>query len=89
MEYSHRIKQILDAGTKIGGDTVGAAVGASFGVLVGGPPGAVIGGAIGSLFSQGIQALGQDITQQLLSPREEARVGYVLMLAICRDSRKN
>ena len=82
MKTEERFRQILNAGTRIGGASLGAAVGASVGVFVGGPPGAVLGGAVGSAFSAAIQALGQDITKQLLSPREESRVGYVLSLAV-------
>ena len=82
MENRRRFRKFLSAGTRIGGDSLGAAIGASVGVLVAGPGGAILGGAAGSAFSQAIGALGHDITEQLLSPREEARVGYVLTLAI-------
>ena len=79
---TRRIQRIADAGVGLlqgaGGNIAGAAVG----FLIGGPVGAAAGGAVGWTVSQGLGRLGREFSQRTLAPREEARVGCVLVLGV-------
>ena len=63
------------------GNSGSAVTSAAIGLLLGGPPGAAIGGAAGAAVSMFLRKIGTELTDRLLSPREEARVGYVLASA--------
>ena len=76
-----RIRRLLSAGTHILGGSSASAVSAALGLLVAGPAGAVVGGAAGAALSLAFNRLGNEISERLLSPREKARVGYVLAQA--------
>ena len=52
------------------------------GLLVAGPVGAAIGGATGTALAMALKRLGSEIAERLLSPREQARIGYVLGQAV-------
>lgn len=69
------IKKLFEAGSRILGKTGGAAIGYS----VGGYEGAVIGAASGEFLVIGINKIGADFTERVLSPREEERIGAVIM----------
>ena len=76
-----RIRRLLSAGTQILGGSSASAVSAAIGLFVAGPAGAAVGGAAGAALSMAFNRLGNEITERLLSPREQARVGYVLAKA--------
>ena len=75
------LRKMINAGVALlpgaGGNTAGAVVG----FLVGGPVGAAVGAAAGWAVSQGLEKVGQEFSERVLGPREEARVGCVLVLA--------
>ena len=73
-----RLRSLITAGSQILGGSSSAAVSAAAGLLLAGPLGAVVGGATGTALSMALNKLGNEISQRLLSPREQARVGFVL-----------
>ena len=81
-QNAERIQKIVEAGVGLlqgaGGNIAGAAVG----FLIGGPAGAAVGGAAGWAVSQGLGRLGREFSDRTLAPREEARVGCVLVLGV-------
>ena len=52
------------------------------GLLVAGPLGAAIGGATGAALTMALKKLGSEVAQRILSPREQARIGFVLGQAV-------
>jgi hypothetical protein len=72
------IQRLIEAGSDISGATVGAIAGAVFG----GPPGAVTGAAAGALISNVLRNIGIEISERMLSPREEVRIGAALGFAV-------
>ena len=47
-----------------------------------GPLGAAIGGATGAALTMALKKLGSEVAQRILSPREQARIGFVLGQAV-------
>ena len=76
------IQKIVDAGVGLLREAGGNVAGATVGFLVGGPVGAAAGGAVGWAVSQGLGRLGREFSERALAPREEARVGCVLVLGV-------
>ena len=77
-EENERIRELITAGTQIVGGTSSGLVAGALGLLVAGPAGVAIGGAAGTALSLVYNRLGNEICERLLSPREQARVGFVL-----------
>ena len=63
-----------------GGEIAGAAVGGALGLL-GGPPGVVAGAVGGVLVTRALKRVGEEVTQRLLGPRQEIRVGAAFAFA--------
>ena len=74
---SDRILRLLHAGLDISGSSAAGAVSVAMGLLFAGPVGGAVGGAMGAALSLAWTKLGSEITERLLSSREQARVGYV------------
>jgi hypothetical protein len=72
------IQRIIDAGS----DMTGTAIGTIAGAVLGGPPGAVVGGIAGTAISHVLKNVGNDVSQRILSPREEVRVGAALIFGV-------
>lgn len=75
------LRKIIDAGVTLLPGAGGNMVGAIVGFMVGGPAGAAVGAVTGSAVSKGLERLGREFSERTLGPREEARVGCVLVLA--------
>jgi hypothetical protein len=75
MEEESKLYRIISRGAEL----TGAGAGSLIGFLAGGPVGAVIGGAAGPAVTWSLQKVGKDVAQRWLSPREEARIGAVLI----------
>lgn len=65
------LRRLIGTGSEIAG---GAAAGA-LGFLLGGPVGAVVGGASGSAAAAALRHVGEEVSERLLGPREQVRVG--------------
>lgn len=76
-------KQLIEAGS----DSVGAATGAAIG-LIGGPIGVVGGAALGAVFGKVLVKVGSDLKRRFLGPREEMRIGGVMIAAGARIQEK-
>ncbi len=77
-ENDERIRRLITAGTELLGGSAAGAASAAMGFLVAGPAGAAVGGTAAAAISMAWRQLGSEIAARLLSPREEARVGFVL-----------
>lgn len=69
-------KELIEAG----GDSIGAAAGAALG-LIGGPAGVVGGAALGVVVGRVLVKVGSDLKRRFLGPREEMRIGAVIISA--------
>lgn len=79
-QKSEGLSSLLNAGAEIAGGVAGAAVG----LLAAGPPGALAGGASGPLITMALKRLGAEVSQRLLAPREQKRIGATLAFAVNR-----
>ena len=77
-EERDRIRRLVGAGMEMLGSSGSAVISAALGLLLAGPPGVAVGGAVGAVVSMSLKKLGNEISNRLLSAREETRVGYVL-----------
>jgi nucleoid DNA-binding protein len=75
---SEKLKSIIEKGSEIGGSVTGAGIG----LLIAGPIGAIGGAAVGPLVAQAFKKIGNDISEKLMSPREQARIGATFSLAL-------
>ena len=82
MSERERLERLLNAGLEISGNTAAGALSAAVGWFVAGPVGAAIGGATGAALSIALKRLGSEVAERLLSPREQARIGFVLGQAV-------
>jgi hypothetical protein len=71
------IRRLIDAGAEIAGGAIGGALG----FLAAGPAGAAAGGAGGAAAAAVLKHIGGEVSERVLSPREQVRVGAVLALA--------
>jgi hypothetical protein len=71
------LRRALESGARLTGSAGGAAVG----LVVAGPAGAVAGAVAGQWATEELIAAGLEITQRVLAPRAEARIGAVFRLA--------
>lgn len=76
---SERLRRLVDAGAGLVGRSAAGAASAAMSFLLAGPGGAALAGAAGASLSLALRRIGVEITGRLLGPREEARVGYVLV----------
>lgn len=80
---SNKLITIIDKGSEIGGSVTGATIG----VIIAGPIGAIGGAAVGPLIALAFNKIGTEISEKLMSPREQARVGATYTLALEKISR--
>lgn len=71
------LRRLIDAGAEI----AGGATGGILGFLAGGPAGAALFGASGAVAAMALRHIGNEASERLLGPREQARLGGVLALA--------
>lgn len=71
-----RVRRLIDAGAEIAGSTIGGALG----FLAAGPAGAAAGHAAGAAAAAVLKHVGAEVSERVLSPREQVRVGGVLAL---------
>ena len=76
-----RLRRVIRSGTPLAGASASSVVGSLIGTAIGGPPGTAIGGLSGYLVGKALVRIGDEISQRLLSPREEIRTGSVYALA--------
>lgn len=76
-----RLNRLARAGNEILGGSTANLVGATIGALIGGPVGVAAGGAAGTAVSLAWRRVGSEIAKRWLSPREESRIGAVLILS--------
>lgn len=88
-DTDERIRQLIHVGAEILGGTAGSLAETAIGFLVAGPAGAAIGGAGSTAISMVLRRVGADVTERLLSPREQARVGFVLTSAAAEIHSRN
>ena len=72
------IKEIIETGSEITGCVGGAVIAG----LIPGPVGIVLGGASGPIITKVFKALGTEIKERFLSPRESIRIGAAYTFAI-------
>ena len=82
-EKSNKLITIIDKGSEIGGSVTGATIG----VIIAGPIGAIGGAAVGPLIALAFKKIGTEISEKLMSPREQARVGATYTLALEKISK--
>ncbi len=76
-EEDESLRKFLSGGAEIAGGAVGGAIG----FLAGGPVGATVAGAASVAAAKALTAVGKEVSDRLLGPREAVRVGGVLALA--------
>lgn len=64
-----------------GAEIAGGAAASALGFLAGGPAGAAVFGAIGAAAAVTLRHIGEEVSERLLAPREQVRVGGVLAIA--------
>jgi hypothetical protein len=77
-EQSDKLKEIIEKGSEVGGSVAGAVIG----LAIAGPVGAVGGAAVGPMVALAFKKIGTQISELFMSPREEARVGATITLAL-------
>ena len=80
-EDDERVRRLLNSGAEFLGGSAGGAASVAIGFLVAGPAGAALGGAASVAISMALRRVGADVTDRLLSPREQSRIGFVLAVA--------
>ncbi len=80
---SNKVKSLISSGSNLAGSAVGGALG----FFASGPAGAAAGAAGGAVIGSVLEKVGQEISDRLLAPRQKARVGGVLAMAV--DDVKN
>lgn len=94
-EHDDRLRAWLSSVTELAGGAAGSAASAVIGSLLADPvSAAAAGGLMGTAATIAVKSLGQELSSRLLSPREQARVGRVYVLAAaqvierCRNGEK-
>lgn len=82
IEDDKNIKDLVEPGFEIAGNSAGSAVGAIAGGAIAGPPGIIIGAVGGALISAAFSKAGKEIKERFLSKRESERIGGVALFAI-------
>ena len=72
------MNSIIEKGAEIGGSVAGAAIG----LAILGPVGAIGGAVIAPLVASVFKKIGNEISEKILSPREEVRIGATYSLAL-------
>ncbi|WP_019617270.1 hypothetical protein [Psychromonas ossibalaenae] len=70
------------------GDIAGSAIAGALGFVAGGPVGAGVGAAAGTFIGKVVTKVGSDIHDSYLSPKEEARIGAGVAIALSDIKRR-
>lgn len=81
-EDNKNIKDLIEPGFDLVGNSAGSAVGAIAGGVIAGPPGIIIGAVGGATISAAFSKAGKEIKERFLSKRETERIGAVSLFAI-------
>ena len=79
LQDDNSLNSIVESGTEIVGAVTGAAIG-----LIGGPAASIAGAIAGPVVAKGLKKLGREIRQQQIAPKQEARIGGAIAVAIKR-----
>lgn len=82
-KQSEKLKLIIDKGSEVGGSVAGATIG----LAIAGPAGAIAGAFVGPLISAAFKKVGTEISEKIMGPREQARVGATYTLALEKTSK--
>lgn len=77
-KQSDKLKIIIEKGSEIGGSASGAVIG----LAIAGPIGAIGGAVLGPLVASVFNKVGTEISEKIMGPREQARVGATYTLAL-------
>jgi hypothetical protein len=77
-KQSEKLKIIIDKGSEVGGSVVGATIG----LAIAGPGGAIAGAVVSPLISAAFKKVGTEISEKIMGPREQARIGATYTLAL-------
>jgi hypothetical protein len=80
VKRAESVGDLISLGSEIAGIPIGAAVG----FMVAGQEGGTIGGIVGSVAGHVIKDVGTELVKRFLSPREQKRVGAVIIYAANR-----
>ena len=80
---SEKLKAIIDKGSEIGGSVAGATIG----LAIAGPAGAIAGALVGPIVGAAFKKVGTEISEKIMGPREQARVGATYTLALDKISK--
>lgn len=78
LEKSEKLKALIEKGSEIGGSVAGATIG----LTIAGPAGALAGAAVGPIVGAVFKKVGAEISEKIMGPREQARVGATYTLAL-------
>jgi hypothetical protein len=81
-EVNKNIKDLIEPGFDLAGNSAGSAIGAVAGGAIAGPPGIIIGAVGGAAISAIFSKAGKEIKERFLSKRETERIGAVSLFAI-------
>jgi len=77
-EQSEKLKTIIDKGSEVGGSVAGATIG----LAIAGPVGAIAGAVVGPLIGAAFKKVGTEISEKIMGPREQARIGATYTIAL-------
>lgn len=86
-ESTEDVGRLRDA-ISVGAEIVGGAAGGALGFLFAGPVGAAGAGAAGVVISRSLMAVGEEVCDRILSPRERARVGAAVAVSAARTQER-
>jgi uncharacterized protein YcfJ len=78
------LRSLLELGSNLTGGSIGAATG----LLIGGSAGAIAGGLAGTIIQHILKQIGNDVSARFLSPREQMRIGGVMIHACNKINQK-
>ena len=81
---TEKLTTIIDKGAEVGGSLAGATIG----LAIAGPVGAIIGALVGPLVGGAFKKVGTEISEKILGPREQARIGATYTLALDKIAKK-
>ncbi|WP_321516474.1 hypothetical protein [Marinifilum fragile] len=77
-KQSDKLKLIIEKGSEVGGSVSGAVIG----LAIAGPVGAIAGAAVGPIVGAAFNKIGTEISEKIMGPREQARIGATYSLAL-------
>lgn len=83
-ESNSKLKKIIEKGSEIGGSVSGAVIG----LAIAGPVGAIGGALVSPILTEIYRKVGFEVSERLISNREEIRVGATYSLAYSKIEKK-